>query len=126
MHLPTVLTSFIHTGLGILIMMLSMALLIIIHEGGHWIVARLLGFQTPVFCIGFGPRKWSIVLGKFWQTEFRLSPILAGGYVALPEMQDETLPPSSCWKSRARTATQCVSSPYGSALPWHLPALPST
>jgi len=75
---------------GIIVMILSLTFLITIHEGGHWIVARLLGFQTPVFSIGFGPRKWSIVLGRFWNTEFRLSPILAGGYVSLPEMQDET------------------------------------
>ena len=75
---------------GIIVMVLSLTFLITIHEAGHWIVARLLGFQTPVFSIGFGPRKWSIVLGKFWNTEFRLAPILAGGYVSLPEMQDET------------------------------------
>src|SRR5471030_1619714 len=75
---------------GIIVMVLSLTFLITIHEGGHWLVARLLGFQTPVFSIGFGPRKWSIVLGRFWNTEFRLSPILAGGYVSLPEMQDET------------------------------------
>ncbi|MBU6452578.1 MAG: site-2 protease family protein [Cyanobacteria bacterium REEB67] len=76
--------------LGIFVMILSLTFLITIHEAGHWIVARLLGFQTPVFSIGFGPRKWSVVLGRFWDTEFRLSPILAGGYVSLPEMQDET------------------------------------
>ncbi len=79
-----------HPAVGIIAMILSLTFLITIHEGGHWIVARLLGFQTPVFSIGFGPRKWSIVLGKFWNTEFRLAPILAGGYVSLPEMQDET------------------------------------
>jgi regulator of sigma E protease len=77
-------------AVGIIVMILSLTFLITIHEAGHWIVARLLGFQTPVFSIGFGPRKWSIVLGKFWNTEFRLAPILAGGYVSLPEMQDET------------------------------------
>ena len=76
--------------LGILVMVLGLTFLITIHEMGHWVVARLLGFQTPVFSIGFGPRKWSIVLGKFWNTEFRLAPILAGGYVSIPEMQDET------------------------------------
>jgi len=30
------------------------------------------------------------VLGKFWNTEFRLAPILAGGYVSIPELQDES------------------------------------
>jgi len=93
MHVLTSLSSLFASMsplIGIVVMILSLTFLITIHEAGHWIVARLLGFQTPVFSIGFGPRKWSIVLGRFWQTEFRLSPILAGGYVSLPEMQDET------------------------------------
>jgi regulator of sigma E protease len=75
---------------GILSMVLGIMFLILIHEFGHWIVARTLGFQTPVFSIGFGKRSWSLVLGKFWDTEFRLSPILLGGYVSIPELQDET------------------------------------
>lgn len=79
------------SGIGsIAVMVLGLCLLITIHELGHWFVARLFGFQTPVFSIGFGPRKWSLVLGKFWNTEFRLAPILAGGYVSIPELQDET------------------------------------
>jgi regulator of sigma E protease len=32
------------------------------------------------------------VFGKFRGTEFRLSPILAGGYVSIPELEDETDP----------------------------------
>lgn len=75
---------------GILSMIVGIMFLILIHEFGHWIVARMLGFQTPVFSIGFGKRSWSLVLGKFWDTEFRLSPILLGGYVSIPELQDET------------------------------------
>lgn len=75
---------------GILSMVVGIMFLILIHEFGHWIVARMLGFQTPVFAIGFGKRSWSLVLGKFWDTEFRLSPILLGGYVSIPELQDET------------------------------------
>jgi regulator of sigma E protease len=75
---------------GILSMVAGIMFLILIHEFGHWIVARTLGFQTPVFAIGFGKRSWSLVLGKFWDTEFRLSPILLGGYVSIPELQDET------------------------------------
>ena len=71
-------------------MILGLAFLILIHEMGHWLVARLFGFQTPVFSIGFGKREWSLVLGKWMNTEFRISPILLGGYVSIPELQDET------------------------------------
>lgn len=75
---------------GIITMILGLCLLITIHELGHWLVARLFGFQTPVFSVGFGKREWSWVLGTFWETEFRIAPILAGGYVSIPELQDET------------------------------------
>jgi regulator of sigma E protease len=75
---------------GIAAMIFGIMFLVVAHEFGHWIVARLCGMWTPVFSIGFGPRKYSLILGKFWDTEFRLSPIPLGGYVALPEMGDET------------------------------------
>lgn len=63
--------------------------LIVVHECGHFLVARFFGFQTPVFGIGlpFGP-SWA--LGKRWGTEFRLHAFLLGGYVAIPELGDET------------------------------------
>jgi regulator of sigma E protease len=76
--------------LAVLTMILALTLIITVHEFGHWIVARIFGFKTPVFSIGFGPRKWSYIIGNFWNTEFRLSPILLGGYVSIPELQDET------------------------------------
>ncbi|MBX9694785.1 MAG: M50 family metallopeptidase, partial [Cyanobacteria bacterium] len=47
------------------------------------------GFQTPVFGVGlpFGP-SWTV--GKRWDTEFRLHACLLGGYVAIPELGDES------------------------------------
>ncbi len=56
--------------------------LIIAHEFGHWLVARLLGFEVQTFSIGFGssPR---LLLGKFRGTEFQLTPWLLGGYVSI-------------------------------------------
>ena len=75
---------------GILAMVAGIAFLIFIHEIGHWLIARMFGFKTPVFSIGFGKREHSLVLGTFWQTEFRLSPIPLGGYVSIPELQCES------------------------------------
>ncbi len=63
--------------------------MIIVHEFGHWIVARSLGFQTPIF--GFGlPFGGHIKLGKWKDTEFRFHWFVLGGYVAIPELGDES------------------------------------
>src|SRR5277367_379254 len=72
-------------------MIAGIVLLVLVHEFGHWIVARSFGMWTPVFSIGFGPRKFSWILGRCWNTEFRLSPIPLGGYVSIPELGDETI-----------------------------------
>lgn len=74
---------------AILIMLGILSVLIIVHEFGHFSVARLFGFQTPVFGIGlpFGP-YW--VVGHRWGTQFRIHAMLLGGYVAIPELGDES------------------------------------
>lgn len=77
-------------AIGYLLMLLDVSILIAVHEMGHWLVAHSLGFRTPVFSVGFGKRQWSWVVGKIFDTEVRLSPILAGGYVSIPEMEDNS------------------------------------
>ncbi|MBO0862531.1 MAG: RIP metalloprotease RseP [Chloracidobacterium sp.] len=52
--------------------------MIVIHEFGHFIVAKLLGIAVETFSVGFGPR----LLGfRFGDTDYRLSAIPLGGYV---------------------------------------------
>jgi regulator of sigma E protease len=53
---------------------------VIIHEFGHFMVAKLLGIRVETFSVGFGKR----LFGKKWgQTDYRLSLIPLGGYVKL-------------------------------------------
>ncbi|MCA9651934.1 MAG: RIP metalloprotease RseP [Myxococcales bacterium] len=54
--------------------------LIIIHELGHLIAAKLVDVKAPRFSIGFGPPLLKVRLGE---TEYCLAPILLGGYVRL-------------------------------------------
>jgi len=71
-------------------MLVILTVLIIVHECGHFSVARFFGFQTPIFGFGlplFGP-YWTI--GRKWGTEFRIHALLIGGYVAIPELGDES------------------------------------
>lgn len=65
--------------------------LIVVHEFGHYLAAKFYGFQTPVFGIGlpFGP---SIDLFEKWDTKFKFYWALIGGFVAIPELGDETDP----------------------------------
>lgn len=52
--------------------------MVVIHEFGHFIVAKMLGIQAEVFSVGFGPRLFGFKLGE---TDFRFSAIPLGGYV---------------------------------------------
>src|ERR671921_195775 len=53
---------------------------VILHEFGHFIVAKLLGIRVETFSVGFGKRLW----GRRWgTTDYRLSLIPLGGYVKL-------------------------------------------
>ena len=76
-------------AVNIILVLALLSLMIIVHEFGHWVVARRLGFQTPVFGFGlpFGP---CIKLGVWKDTEFRFHWFVLGGYVAIPELGDES------------------------------------
>jgi regulator of sigma E protease len=52
--------------------------MIVIHEFGHFIVAKLLGIAVETFSVGFGPRLIGFKLGD---TDYRVSAIPLGGYV---------------------------------------------
>src|SRR6476660_373020 len=53
---------------------------VVLHEFGHFIVAKLLKIRVETFSVGFGPR----LFGKKWgDTDYRVSAIPLGGYVKL-------------------------------------------
>lgn len=62
-------------------------LCIVIHEFGHYLAAKAVGIPIERFSIGFGPAlvKWTM-----FDTEFRISPLLLGGYVK-PAVDDDTI-----------------------------------
>lgn len=65
--------------LFILLAILMLGILIMVHEWGHFISARMCGIPVKEFSIGFGPKllSWK---GKKHDTEFKLSAIPLGGY----------------------------------------------
>lgn len=64
--------------------LIALGILVTVHEGGHFIVAKLLGVKVEKFSIGFGPKIVSFTRGD---TEYRISLLPLGGYV---KMKGET------------------------------------
>jgi regulator of sigma E protease len=66
--------------LSIVIAILGLALLIVVHEGGHFLVARLCGMRVERFSIGFGK---PLVSFKRGDTIYQIAPIPLGGFVQI-------------------------------------------
>ena len=62
---------------------LAIGLLIIVHEAGHYFVARWCKMRVDRFSVGFGP---SILSWRHGETDFTLGPIPFGGFVQINGM----------------------------------------
>lgn len=76
----------------ILAFLLALGPLIILHELGHYLVARACGVKVLRFSVGMGRVVWSRRFGKD-QTEWAISALPLGGYVKMLDSRDpETAP----------------------------------
>ena len=66
--------------MSILLAILGLALLIVVHEGGHFLAARLCGMRVERFSIGFGK---PLVAVKRGDTIYQIAPIPLGGFVQI-------------------------------------------
>jgi regulator of sigma E protease len=57
-----------------------LGVLVLVHEWGHFIAAKLCGVRVDVFSIGFGNRLWGVKRGD---TDYRISALPLGGYVRM-------------------------------------------
>lgn len=69
-----------NTVYPILIAILFFELIIIIHEGGHFVAGRLMKIKVNEFSIGMGPK---LIQFKKGDTKYTLRLILFGGYCAM-------------------------------------------
>ena len=74
------LSSLRHTVYPILIAILFFELIILVHEGGHYIAARLMKIKVNEFSVGMGPK---IIQRERNGTKFTLRWILFGGYCSM-------------------------------------------
>src|SRR5579863_3450485 len=57
-----------------------LGIMVLVHEWGHFIVAKAFGVRVEIFSIGFGPRLWGLKRGD---TDYRISALPLGGYVKM-------------------------------------------
>ena len=75
---------------GFIYAIIALSVLIIVHEFGHFIIARLVNVKVITFSLGFGKKLFSWKKGE---TEYAISAMPLGGYVKLlGESPDEEVP----------------------------------
>ncbi len=68
---------------GGLIFIGAILLIIMVHEAGHFTMAKLFGFKATKFFLGFGPTVWSFKKGE---TEYGIKALPLGGFVKIVGM----------------------------------------
>jgi len=65
---------------NIVIALIVLSVIIVIHELGHFLVAKFFKIKVETFSVGFGPRLLGFKRGE---TDYRISAFLLGGYVKM-------------------------------------------
>lgn len=75
-------------------LILSISLLVVLHEAGHFFFAKLFGIRVHRFALFFdfwsGGKKKALKLGRWFNTDFVLGWLPLGGYVDIAGMVDES------------------------------------
>ena len=86
--------------------LLSLSLLIVLHEFGHFLPARLFNTRVEKFYLFFD-YKWSLFKKQIGDTEWGIGWIPLGGYVKIAGMIDESMDkeqmakPAEPWEFRS-------------------------
>jgi regulator of sigma E protease len=113
------------TLMTIIYFIIAIGILVLVHEFGHFILARLSGMRAEVFAFGMGYRLfgWNKKTGFSFgslpddfdgegHTDYRLAAFPIGGYVKIAGMVDESMDtnmkdtPPKPWEFRSKNAFQ--------------------
>jgi membrane-associated protease RseP (regulator of RpoE activity) len=70
-------------AVGVLVVVAALVTMVMLHELGHFVTAKLSGMKVTEYFFGFGPRLWSVRRGE---TTYGVKAIPAGGYVRIVGM----------------------------------------
>jgi regulator of sigma E protease len=73
----------VHAVISVLIVL---GIMVVVHEFGHFVAAKLCGVRVEQFSVGFPPRLFGIKIGE---TDYCISAVPLGGYV---KMTGESMP----------------------------------
>ncbi len=91
--------------LTIFYFLITIGILVLVHELGHFLAAKLTGMRVDRFSIGFPPRAFGKKIGD---TDYCISWIPIGGYVKIAGMIDESMDtdflkkPPEPWEFRSK------------------------
>lgn len=71
------------SSVGVLLFLVALMLAIFLHEGGHFVTAKLFGMKVERFFLGFGTTLWSIRRGE---TEYGIKLLPLGGFCKIAGM----------------------------------------
>src|SRR5450432_3175247 len=92
-------------------LILSLSILVLVHEWGHFIAARIFKTRVEKFYLFFDP-WFSLFKFKKGETEYGIGWLPLGGYVKIAGMIDESMDkeqlkqPAQAWEFRAKPAWQ--------------------
>jgi len=79
------------TQVAVVGVVLTLPLIIMLHEAAHFVTAKRAGMKVTEFFVGFGPRIWSFQRGE---TEYGVKAVILGGYCKIICMTNlEDVPP---------------------------------
>jgi regulator of sigma E protease len=74
---------------AVIAFIILLGIMVIVHEFGHFSVAKFFGVRVEAFAVGFGPRLFGV---KYGDTEYKICALPLGGYV---KMTGETPDPAA-------------------------------
>ena len=103
----------LHTVLWFLV---AIGILVVVHEFGHYLAARLAGVKVLRFSVGFGRPLLSRRFGRD-RTEWTLAALPLGGYVKMLDEREGEVPAAEAHRSFNRATWGAASASWSPGRP---------